>query len=482
VTTRAAIYLRISRDFTGEQLAVDRQRRDCLKIVKGRGWQLAGEYVDNSISASDRRKDRPGYNALVDAFESGEFDALVCYDLDRLSRQPRQLEDWIDAAEHRGLLLATVDTDTDLTTDNGRLFARVKLAVARSEVERKSARQRSAAHQRVELGKPPLGVRLLGYTSHGELVPAEAATVRDMFARFEAGESLRGISEALTASGASPRHGGPRWNPSTVRGVLTNGRYCGRSTLRTKVKNGGRVEDVTLTGAGHWTPLIDEATFGLVADRLADPRRRTQHGTDRKHLGSGLYVCGVCGSTMRAFSGGRYRCPRACVNRSGVQVDAYVLAVIRARLGRPDLAELLAVDDGTAAAGRAAEIKRLRARLVKIESDYDAELIDGRRFKTASDKVKAELATVESAQRRDRAAGAHDGILRAPDPVAAFDASSLMIKRSILDALVTVSLLPAPRGRKTFDPDTVGIEWRDVASGDGHHHGVPGQNWVRVSG
>jgi DNA invertase Pin-like site-specific DNA recombinase len=459
--TRAATYLRISHDFTGDHLAVDRQRRDCLKIVKARGWQPAGEYVDNSISASDRRKDRPGYNALVEAFEAGGFDALVCYDLDRLSRQPRQLEDWIDAAEHRGLLLATVDTDTDLTTDNGRLFARVKLAVARSEIERKSARQRSAAQQRIELGKPPLGVRLLGYTSRGQVVPAEAATVRDMFARFEAGESLRGICEALTAAGTRPRHGG-QWNPSTVRGVLTNGRYCGRSTLRTKVKNGttNRVEDVTLTGAGSWTPLVDEATFDLVQDRLADPRRRTQHGTDRKHLGSGLYTCGVCHSPVRAFSGGRYRCPNACVNRAGAPVDSFVLAVIRARLGRLDLAELLAVDDSAATAEQAAEIKRLRARLVKIESDYDAELIDGRRYKIASDNVKAELAAVESAQRRGRAASAHDGILRAPDPVAAFDASSLMIKRSVIEALVVVSLLPAPRGRKTFNPDTVEVEWR----------------------
>jgi hypothetical protein len=78
----------------------------------------------------------------------------------------------------------------------------------------------------------------------------------------------------LTESGASPRHGGPRWNPSTVRGVLTNGRYCGRSTLRTKVKNGGRVEAVTLTGAGHWTPLIDEATFRKEVEQIVTNARR----------------------------------------------------------------------------------------------------------------------------------------------------------------------------------------------------------------
>src|SRR4051812_1421815 len=94
---RAAIYLRISLDATGEGLGVERQGEDCRRIAAERGWAVVAEYVDNSISASDRRKDRPGYNRLVDAFAAGAFDALICWDLDRLTRQPRQLEDWIDA-------------------------------------------------------------------------------------------------------------------------------------------------------------------------------------------------------------------------------------------------------------------------------------------------------------------------------------------------------------------------------------------------
>lgn len=75
-------------DATGEGLAVDRQREDCRRIVDQRGWQLVGEYVGNSISASDSRKARPGYNALVESYKAGGFDALVCWDLDRLTRQP----------------------------------------------------------------------------------------------------------------------------------------------------------------------------------------------------------------------------------------------------------------------------------------------------------------------------------------------------------------------------------------------------------
>ncbi len=53
---RAATYLRISLDQTGEGLAIARQREKCAKIIAQRGWKAVGEYSDNSISASDARK------------------------------------------------------------------------------------------------------------------------------------------------------------------------------------------------------------------------------------------------------------------------------------------------------------------------------------------------------------------------------------------------------------------------------------------
>jgi site-specific DNA recombinase len=145
----------------------------------------------HNYSASDSRKARPGYNALVEAYKAGSFDALVCWDLDRLTRQPRQLEDWIDAATDRGLTLVTANGEADLGTDGGRMFARIKASVARHEVEPKAARQRRAALQRSEHGKPPLGVRLTGYDTKGEVIKSEAKIIREIFTRFAAGDSLR---------------------------------------------------------------------------------------------------------------------------------------------------------------------------------------------------------------------------------------------------------------------------------------------------
>lgn len=453
MNVKSAVYLRQSLDATGDHLAVDRQREDCLRIAQDRGWTVVEEYVDNSVSASKKNGRRPAYDRMVHDHAAGRFEALVCWDLDRLTRQPRQLEDWIDAAEERGLLLTTANGEADLSTDGGRLFARIKASVARAEVERKSARQKRAAAQRADHGKPPSGVRLTGYTIKGDVVQEEADLVRGIFARFDAGESLRGVAEWLTKAGEPTRRGAGLWHPSTVRTILTNPRYAGRAVYCGQS-----------TGkAGAWEPIVDEATFDSVQARLTDPRRITNRvGTHRKHLGSGLYLCGVCSGPVRAHSGTRYRCPGGHITRLGESIDTYVTAVIRARLGLPDLAGLLAAPDTDEAKRLAGHIARLRARLGQVEADYDAGLIDGRRYAVATEKVRAELTAAETARARSVGGVGLGSVLTAPDPVAAFDRAPLGTQRAVLDALATVTLHPTRRGHK-FDPETVTITPRSTS-------------------
>ena len=118
---RAVIYLRISLAREMDGLAIDRQREDCENLAKYRRWEIVETYGDQSIAASDRTKKRPAYERMVQDYEAGLLDAIVCYDLDRLTRQPRELEDWIDRAEQHGLLLVTANGDADLSTDGGRM-------------------------------------------------------------------------------------------------------------------------------------------------------------------------------------------------------------------------------------------------------------------------------------------------------------------------------------------------------------------------
>jgi DNA invertase Pin-like site-specific DNA recombinase len=194
----AAIYLRQSVDRYGDELAISRQREDCLEICQHRGW-TPHEYVDNDKSATTGR--RPAYEKLLADVRAGKVGAVVVWDLDRLHRRPIELEHFIDLADEKHLALASVGGDADLSTDNGRLFARIKGAVARAEVERKSVRQKRAARQRAERGIW-WGPRPFGYTPDASaLVETEAAAVREAFAAILGNASLHSIATRWNAAG-----------------------------------------------------------------------------------------------------------------------------------------------------------------------------------------------------------------------------------------------------------------------------------------
>ena len=79
---RAALYARVStkdgRQDTQNQL--HQLREFCSK----QGWQIVAEYVDN---ASGKRGDRPKFQQMLDEASRREFDVLVFWSLDRLTRE-----------------------------------------------------------------------------------------------------------------------------------------------------------------------------------------------------------------------------------------------------------------------------------------------------------------------------------------------------------------------------------------------------------
>ncbi|WP_040283078.1 recombinase family protein [Tessaracoccus massiliensis] len=519
---RAAIYLRISQDREMDGLAIERQRQDCEALARFRRWEVVETYVDQSKSATDKTKKRPAYDRMVADYEAGRFSAIVCYDLDRLTRQPRQLEDWIDRAETRGLALVTANGDADLSTDGGRLFARIKAAVARGEVERKSARQSRAHVQRASEGRVPKGVRPLGYSTDGNVVRKEAKAVRAIYDTFDRGASLRGIARALSGMQeeddrkADQVKGVPKlpnhsrtltiernekraaedlpakpvpddrpWAESTVLGILRNPRYAGysvytdvrdrRATVadnQSRLANGerprGRRRDWRefvvkgedgLPVKGKWTPLVSEDLWQRVQLKLDDDSRVTNRvGTHRRHLGSGLYVCGVCGSFMRGWSRG-YRCKQACMSRTGGPIDELVRGVVAERLRQPDALRSVAATDSPRLTGLQAEIDEQRGRIARAEHDYDAGLLEAADLKRNRTRAKEAIARLEAEIRTLPRGIANLPILGSDDPAQAFLDADLNVQRATIEALVRVTLHPQTRGRKKFNPASVGIDF-----------------------
>ncbi|MFJ6377423.1 recombinase family protein [Pseudarthrobacter oxydans] len=113
---RAATYTRISKDLTLEGLGVARQLKDCRALVGRNGWQVVGAFEDNDASAAGG-KTRKVDDRLRALMQSGGVDVVVVYSADRLHRNSRELEDWIDLASATGINIhSATNGHIDLST------------------------------------------------------------------------------------------------------------------------------------------------------------------------------------------------------------------------------------------------------------------------------------------------------------------------------------------------------------------------------
>ncbi|MBY6679934.1 recombinase family protein [Rhodococcus sp. BP-316] len=462
-------------DRDGNEYGIDRQRLDVMRLVEARGWTVVETFVDNDVSAMSR-KPRPAFERMLAAAEAGAFDVIVARHLDRLLRRLIELERILDMYETTGVSVITSNDSIDTATDGGRLNARIMASVGQQEVERKSARQKSAAAQAAALGRWVGGRRAFGYEADGKtLRDDEAAAIRAGYAALLAGETLTAIARDWNDRGhattQNKRDGTPNsWARTGVRDVLLNPRNAGLRRHRPTGTQGAFRKDpeAYIVGRAEWPAVVDEDTWRATAALLASPERR-RAPVNAKALLTGVALCGVCGATVHAGGARRhyrtYRCSgMEHLARKAEPVEEYVEAVIVERLSRPDALALFAPEVEAETRDLGTEADTLRRRLDDLAVDYADGALTRTQFRTANERVRARLAEIETTM---AAAGAGDlvaPLVSSGDVAAAWAEMTDARRRAVIDALAVVTLRPLGRGRHTFTPEafaaTIEIEWR----------------------
>lgn len=278
-----ALYARISLDSEGRAAGVTRQLEDCRNLADSLRWPVASEYVDNDVSAYSGRR-RPEYERLLEDLRHGAVDAVIVYHLDRLTRRPIELEQFltvIDAAKVRHVRF--VAGHSDITTGDGLLVVRMLAAVAANQSASKARRVARRAQQNAAEGKPHRGsTRPFGYRSDFVTIdPAEAEVFRTVVDRLLAGESTRSIAAWMNHQQITTVRGAP-WRTSTLRGIFLNPRYAGLRTHRGEV-----------VGPATWEPIITEETHHKIRAAFVE-RAATGRRAPQRYLLSGLLRCGKC--------------------------------------------------------------------------------------------------------------------------------------------------------------------------------------------
>lgn len=454
---RCAIYVRISLDVSGERLGVQRQLEDCQALAVALGWTVVQVYEDNDLSASKAKVVRPAYERMMADFEAGRIDALIVYDLDRLTRKPAELETFIDAADRLRLQLANVSGDVDLATASGRMIARIKGAVARQEAERIGERIARRAQQLAESGVPHGGRRrAFGYTKGWKIIPVEAALVREAYERALAGETVGSVVRDWNVRGEGTVTGSV-WRRASLADMLKNPLYAGLRQWKKAV-----------IGQGTWEAIIDEGTYRRYLQANTERMAGRDFGTNtRKHLLSGIAKCGVCGTGMSTNRLGNGRRNLTCrkenlgcgkVARNYQPVEDQVVELFLLDSERESVKT-------TVGTGRdyGGELAALQRQIDELQASFQANRLELEDYITFVEPVRAEKRAVLIEQSKTegvRTRRITDLRARWQEP----DAMTVQERRLMLSdrisGVVILPVAPEQRGSTVYDPSLVRIFWR----------------------
>ena len=519
VRRKAAIYCRISLDKKGEHEGIDRQERDCRHICKVMNYEVhEPPYKEDSISAYGsairKGKERPHYEQMMKDFRAGRFDVIVGYKYDRISRNNDETNQMIRDAQGRPIYVTTGDLgEIALDKGIGRFLVQISSSISELESAIKGERQKAAYADRAQRGimrKNPN--RSYGYTHDNEPIPEEAEIVKLIYTTFDKGSTANAITRALRgeddgtlpnfpiavptrvadaiAKGETPPD--LKWSERSTRNILRNPKYAGYVYHAPTKEDGShqsyasnwrewivRDDSGEIVRAVNLEPIIDEDLWWRVQDRL-DENLTDESGnlikrnTGRKSIGSGLYLCGVCGKPLTTggranFKGHDYGMTLYCkgdMSRVAKHIDDFVIKAVKKRLAQPDLKDLLfEPEDHTERLSEIRnEIKAIRGRIRQTEHDYDDDLIDAKTRKRKIGKLEEKINELQDERTSLTTDDLTASIINAPNPVAAFE--KLTDPRQIgqiIDMLCTVTVYPHQRGKRITAEslmEEVKIEWK----------------------
>jgi len=270
---RCAIYTRKSTEYNLELAfnSLDAQREACEAYIKSQaheGWRLIpGRYDDGAFSGASL--DRPALQQLLADVRAGKIDIVLVYKVDRLTRSLADFAKLIELFDVHGVSFVSVTQSFNTSSSMGRLTLNVLLSFAQFERELigERVRDKIAASKRKGLwvgGPVPLGYAAVDKKIL--VVPAEAAAVRTIFARYLELGSVRALAEDLDRRGirSKPRRrstgrtvGGGRFGVGALAYLLKNRFYIGELVYRGEVHH------------GEHEPILDSALFEAVGAKLA---------------------------------------------------------------------------------------------------------------------------------------------------------------------------------------------------------------------
>jgi site-specific DNA recombinase len=305
---RVAAYARVSTDSEEQLSSYEAQVDYYTRYIKSNPeWEFVDVYTDEGISATSTKK-RDGFKRMVADALDGKIDLIITKSVSRFARNTVDTLTNVRKLKDKGVEIYFEKENIYTFDSKGELMLTILSSLAQEESRSLSLNVTWGQRKRMADGKVSLPYkRFLGYEKGEDGLPqiieAEAKTVRLIYKMFLEGKTPSGIASYLTQKAIPTPSGKQKWQPSTVKSILSNEKYKGDAILQKrftvdfltkKMKiNEGEIPQYYVENSHP--AIIPQETFELVQDEF---RRRKAGGRYISGIScfASRLVCGDCGS------------------------------------------------------------------------------------------------------------------------------------------------------------------------------------------
>lgn len=339
---KIAIYSRKSK-FTGKGESIENQIELCKTYIKNRNSDIKDE------GFSGKNTKRPQFQMMMKAAKEKKLTGIVCYRLDRISRNVGDFSILIDELEKYNMTFESINEKFDTSTPMGKAMMYICSIFAQLERETIAERIKDNMHELAKTGRWLGGNTPTGYRSEKivervtidgknmtayklELIPEEAEIIKSVFAKFIESNSLSKTETYFLQNNIKTKNG-KDFTRFTIKAILQNPVYMiadidawnyfesqgveiysdkekfdgvhgllgyNKTLQKTGKTNIVRNMEEWIIAVGKHTGIVTGAEWVKVQKLLVQNTSKA-YRKPRSHtaLLSGVLICGHCGGFMR---------------------------------------------------------------------------------------------------------------------------------------------------------------------------------------
>ncbi len=280
---RVAAYCRVSTAEEAQLGSFEMQvQHFTSEIESNPNYELVKIYKDEGVSGTSVAG-RKGFQEMIADAEAGKIDLILTKSISRFGRNIVDILTTLRKLSDLSPPVAVNFESEGINTSDGKnkLVISILSALAELESQQKSIAIKEGIRYRMQEGLYKFAVRnTIGYyrdySGRIKVEPAEAEIVKYIYESFLEGASPQEIADSLTEQGIRSPKGMERWLQGTIRGILSNEKYCGdvlyQKTYSKDYLTHKTVKNKDVLPQYFWennhTAIIDRATWKKAQELL----------------------------------------------------------------------------------------------------------------------------------------------------------------------------------------------------------------------